>query len=84
MAPTIRRHSCSSWFLTARASIMGVIPSAHWIFASWKICSMLMSMKSTPSFCPATPWRFISSRIALQNFFTCICEAGPAAPLIQA
>ena len=84
MAPTMRRHSCSSVFFTARASIIGVMPSVQWIFASWNIWIMLMSTKSTPSFCPATPWRFISSTIALVNFLTCACDAGPAAPLIQA
>ena len=29
MAPTMRRHSCSSTFLTARASIIGDMPSTH-------------------------------------------------------
>jgi hypothetical protein len=45
---------------------------------------MLMSMKSTPSFWPATPLFFISAMIACVNFFTCCWDAGPAAPLIQA
>jgi len=45
---------------------------------------MLMSMKSTPSFIPATFAFFISCLTALVNFFTCAVEAGPAAPLIQA
>ncbi len=53
-------HSCSSWLLTARASIIGVMPSTQLIFFSLKMLIMLMSMKSTPSFWPATPWRFIS------------------------
>ena len=60
------------------------MPSTQVIFFSLKILIMLMSMKSTPSFWPATPWRFISSRIALVNLLTCWVEAGPAAPLIQA
>ena len=34
MAPTMRMHSRSSSFLMARASIMGVMPSVHVIFAS--------------------------------------------------
>ena len=55
MAPTTRIASCSSSFFTARASIIGVMPSVQWMLESWKICSMLMSMKSTPSFWPATP-----------------------------
>ena len=41
---------------------------------------MLMSMKSTPSFIPATPLFFISLTRALVNFLTCCREAGPAAP----
>ena len=45
-------------FLTARASIIGVMPSVQSIFASSKIWIMLMSMKSTPSFMPSTP-RFL-------------------------
>ena len=45
---------------------------------------MLMSMKSQPSFCPATPFSFIACFTALVNFFTCWVAAGPAAPLIQA
>ncbi len=60
MAPTMRMHSCSSTFLTARASIIGVMPSTQLIFFSLKMLIMLMSMKSQPSFWPATPWRFIS------------------------
>ena len=84
MAPTMRRHSCSSSFLMARASIIGVMPSAHLILASLKACSMLMSMKSTPRVLPATSNRFISLITAAVNFLTCCLEAGPAAPLIQA
>ncbi len=55
MAPTMRMHSCSSTFLTARASIIGVMPSAQWIPLSLNTWIMLTSMKSHPSFCPATP-----------------------------
>ena len=40
---------------------------------------MLMSTKSTPSFCPATPWSFIALRTASANLVTCWVEAGPAA-----
>ena len=65
MAPTMRKHSCSSSFLTARASIIGVMPSAQLMPFSLKILIMLMSMKSQPSFCPATPCRFIASRIGV-------------------
>ena len=43
-----------------------------------------MSMKSQPSFSPATPLSFIACFTALVNFFTCWVAAGPAAPLIQA
>jgi hypothetical protein len=60
------------------------MPSVHSIFSSLKIWIMLMSMKSTPSFCPATLAFFISCLMALVNFFTCESDAGPAAPLIQA
>ena len=60
MAPTMRRHSCSSTFLTARASIIGDMPSTQSIFASLNAWIMLMSMKSTPSFIPSTPLFFIS------------------------
>ncbi len=84
IAPTMRSASCSSSFLTARASIIGVMPSVQSIFSSAKTLSMLMSMKSTPSFMPATFAFFISCLIALVNFFTCASEAAPAAPLIQA
>ena len=84
IAPTMRMHSCSSTFLTARASIIGVMPSTQLMLFSLKILIMLMSMKSTPSFWPATPCRFISCSTALVNLFTCWVEAGPAAPLIQA
>ena len=84
IAPTMRRHSCSSTFLIARASIIAVMPSVQSIFSSSKIFSMLMSMKSTPSLVPATLAFFISCLIALVNFLTCWLEAGPAAPLIQA
>jgi hypothetical protein len=51
MAPTMRRHSCSSTFLTARASIIGDMPSTSHlrVLEAW---IMLMSMKSTPSFIP--------------------------------
>ena len=52
MAPTMRRHSCSSTFLTARASIIGDMPSTQSMFASLNAAIMLMSMKSTPSFMP--------------------------------
>ena len=52
IAPTMRKHSCSSTFLTARASIIGVMPSVQLIFFSLKILIMLMSMKSQPSFWP--------------------------------
>ena len=76
MAPTMRRHSCSSTFLTARASIIGVMPSTQSMFASLKAAIMLMSMKSTPSFIPATPLFFICSRAALVNLPTCCREAG--------
>ena len=48
MAPTWRMHSCSSSFLTARASIIGVMPSTQSMLLSLKIWIMLMSMKSTP------------------------------------
>src|SRR5258706_12819222 len=34
--PTMRMHSCSSTFLTARASIIGVMPSTQLIFLSLK------------------------------------------------
>ena len=84
IAPTMRSASCSSSFFTARASIIGVMPSVQSIFSSLKICIMLMSMKSTPSLPPPTFAFFISCLIALVNFFTCWVEAGPAAPLIQA
>ena len=84
IAPTIRMHSCSSTFLTALASIIGVIPSTQSIFASLKTWMILMSTKSTPSFMPSTPLFFISFWIALVNFVTCCSEAGPAAPLIHA
>ena len=84
IAPTMRRHSCSSTFFTARASIIGVMPSTQSIAASLKAWIMLMSMKSTPSFIPPTPLFFISWTIALVNFVTCWRDAGPAAPLIQA
>ncbi|MNC85436.1 hypothetical protein D3C83_10350 [compost metagenome] len=84
IAPTMRRHSCSSTFLTARASIIAVMPSVQSIFSSANTFSMLMSMKSTPSFMPATLAFFISCMTALVNFLTCWLEAGPAAPLIQA
>ena len=67
IAPTMRMHSCSSTFLTARASIIGVMPSVQSIFSSLKIWIMLMSMKSTPSFMPATPLFFISCLMALVN-----------------
>ena len=80
----MRMHSCSSTFLIARASIIGDMPSTQVIPASSKAPIMLMSMKSTPSFSPATPKRFISSLIALVNLVTCCLEAPPAAPLIQA
>ncbi len=60
IAPTMRMHSCSSTFLTARASIIGLMPSAQLMFFSLKTLIMLMSMKSQPSFWPPTPWRFIS------------------------
>ena len=76
MAPTMRRHSCSSTFLTARASIIGVMPSVHSILASLKAWIMLMSMKSTPSFFPATPLFFISLTMASVNFFTCCLRGG--------
>ncbi|MNC88026.1 hypothetical protein D3C83_38070 [compost metagenome] len=84
IAPTMRRHSCSSTFLMARASIIGVMPSAQSIFLSLNTWIMLMSMKSTPSFMPETLLFFISCRMALVNLVTCWIEAGPAAPLIQA
>src|SRR3990172_8319410 len=71
MAPTMRRHSCSSTFLIARASIIGVMPSTHLSLASVKALSMLMSMKSTPSVWSRTPYRFISLTMASVNFFTC-------------
>ena len=58
--------------------------SVQSIFSSAKTFSMLMSMKSTPSFMPATLAFFISCLIALVNLVTCWVEAGPAAPLIQA
>ena len=54
MAPTIRKHSCSSSFLMARASIIAVMPSAHVSFESRNWLIMLMSMKSTPSGLSAT------------------------------
>src|SRR5262249_45869463 len=54
IAPTIRKHSCSSTFLTARASIIGLMPSTQVMLFSLKMLIMLMSMKSTPSFCPAS------------------------------
>ena len=81
IAPTMRKHSCSSSFLTARASIIGVMPSTQSIFASLKIWIMLMSMKSTPSFMPSTPRFFISCLIALVNFVTCWVDAGPGGAL---
>ena len=84
MAPTMRKHSCSSGDFTARASIIGVMPSTQLILLSLKMLIMLMSMKSTPSFCPATPLSFIACNTALVNLVTCCVEAGPAAPLIQA
>ena len=84
MAPTMRMHSCSSTFLTALASIMGVMPSTQSILASLKTWMMLMSTKSTPSFIPSTPLFFISFTMALVNLVTCCSEAAPAAPLIHA
>src|SRR3989304_4189794 len=81
MAPTMRMHSCSSTFLMARASIMGVMPSAHLSLISWNACSMLMSTKSTPRVWSATPNRFISCTMASVNFLTCWRGAGPARPL---
>ena len=60
------------------------MPSVQVMFFSLNISIMLMSTKSTPSFWPATPWRRISSMIALVNLVTCCVDAGPAAPLIQA
>ena len=69
---------------TAVGDIIGVMPSVQSIFSSLNTWIMLMSMKSTPSFAPATPAFFISCLIALVNFFTCDSDAGPAAPLIQA
>ena len=85
MAPTMRKHSCSSSFLTARASIIGVMPSAQWMFFSLKTLIMLMSMKSTAELLPGDAVVLHrSSKIALTNLFTCWTEAGPAAPLIQA
>jgi hypothetical protein len=67
----------------ARLSIIGVMPSVQSIFFGEDL-SMLMSMKSTPSFMPATFAFFISCMMALVNFFTCAVDAGPAAPFIQA
>ena len=84
MAPTMRKHSCSSRFLTARASIIGVMPSTQLMLCSLKTWIMLMSMKSHPSFWPATPLSFIAWITAFANLVTCWVEAGPAAPLIQA
>ena len=52
MAPTMRMHSCSSTFLTARASIIGVMPSTQLMFFSLKMLIMLMSMKSTAELLP--------------------------------
>ena len=60
------------------------MPSVQSIFASLNTWIMLMSMKSTPSFVPATLLFFISCLIALVNFLTCCLRRGPAAPLIQA
>ncbi len=34
IAPTTRIASCSSSFLTARASIIGVMPSVQWMLVS--------------------------------------------------
>ena len=84
MAPTMRRHSCSSSFFTARASIIGVMPSVQSMPASLNAPRRLMSTKSRPTFSPETLLFFISCSTALVNFLTCCCEAGPAAPLIQA
>src|SRR5260221_2015806 len=82
IAPTMRKHSCSSGLLTARASIIGVIPSTQLTLFSLKMLIMLMSMKSTPSFCPATPLSFIACNTALVNLLTCWVEAAPTAPFI--
>ena len=65
IAPTMRKHSCSSTFLTARASIIGDMPSVQVIPFSSKILIMLMSMKSQPSFWPhdAVPLHLFDDRV---------------------
>ena len=83
MAPTMRDAFCSSGLLTDRASIIGVIPSVQVTPACWNAWIMLMSMKSTPSGLSSTPASSRSLTRAVTNLATWLCDAGPAAPLIQ-
>src|SRR3979411_1539875 len=67
-----------------QAPTVGGLPSTQLMLFSLKMLIMLMSTKSTPSFCPATPFSFIAGNTALVNLVTCWTDAGPAAPLIHA
>ena len=80
----MREQFCSSGLFTARASIIGVIPSVQVIPACSNVFIIVMSMKSTPSGWSFTPASSRSSARAFVNFSTCIVDAGPAAPLIHA